>query len=261
MKIEALLLTRDFHLQRTVERTLDAFAMGVEHHTDGQKALQRVAEWKFAAVIADCDHDQGLALLEATRLEPRNKNGIAIAAVRAGLGVRVPFRSGANFVLEKPVTRERAARLVRAAYGLIAREHFRYLRHALDVPVRTLFPDGQSMQIQSRNVSARGLGLQFSSLSGRLPSVRVRFKLPEATSLVEAHGEVVWTDEYGRAGVRLLNLPPASQRVVEKWLAARNEFLTSDSLRPTLPPRADTISSGYANAIYPGAMRQVAGGD
>jgi CheY-like chemotaxis protein len=247
MRIDALLLTRDFVLQRALERCVREFAIHAEHHTSGQNVLQRVAEWKFAAVIADCDHDDGMALLQTTRLEPRNRNSIAIAVARPGVSMAVPFRSGANFVLEKPVTRERVVRLLRAAYGLIAREHFRYLRHALDVPVTTIFPRGQSELAKSRNVSTRGLGLQ-SNVTRWPTSVRLQFKLSGAATPIEADAAVIWADACGRAGLRLLNFPFASQRGFDNWIAAHTEPLAAGFLRPALPHRTDTIPQGYPHA-------------
>jgi CheY-like chemotaxis protein len=243
MRIEALLLTRDFLLHRVVERTLQAFAIGLEHHTNGQQGLQRVADWKFSAVFADCDHDDGLSLLETTRLEARNRSAIVIAMTRPGMGMRVPFRCGANFVLEKPVNRERLSRLMRAGYGLMAREHFRYLRHRLEVPVTALFRTGQSLETRSRNVSTRGLSLQSSLLTGWPSSVRLRFKFSRDAALIESEGEVVWADSGGRAGIRLHTFPPASQHFFDSWIAGRNEFIA----RP-VPPRSAAVAEGYPDA-------------
>jgi CheY-like chemotaxis protein len=253
MRIDALLLTRDFLLQRAVERSVQEFGISAEHHASGQKVLQRVAEWKFAAVITDCDHHDGMSLLETTRLEPRNRNTIAIALTQPGLSMAVPFRSGANFVLDKPVTRERVSRLLRAAYSLIAREHFRYLRHALDVPVTVLFPTGLSLQAKSRNVSTRGLGLQSNLLTGWPTCVRVYFKLPDATTAptsasIQADCEVAWADPSGRAGLKLISLPRASQREFDAWIAGKSDFLSSGLARPRLPNHADIIAQGYPRA-------------
>ena len=244
MRIDALLLTRDFTLQRAVERCVREFAIHAEHHTSGQKVLQRVAEWKFAAVLADCDHDDGMSLLQATRLVPRNRHSIVIAVARPELSMGVPFRSGANFVLEKPVTRERLVRLLRAAYGLIAREHFRYLRRELSVPVTALLTNGQEMPANARNVSTRGLGLLLN-LPRWPSSLRLQFKLPGDATRIEAAGEVIWADACGRAGLRLLNLSPQSQRGFDNWMAAHNESLAAGFLRPALPHRTDTIPQGY----------------
>jgi hypothetical protein len=247
MRIDALLLTRDFILQRAVERCAREFAIHAEHHISGPKVLQRVAEWKFSAVIADCDHDEGMSLLQATRLAPRNRNSIAIAVARPGLSMGVPFRSGANFVLEKPVTRERIVRLLRAAYGLIAREHLRYLRHALDISVTAILATGQPMPASARNVSTRGLGLQLNLT--RWPScLRLQFKLPGDATRIQAEGEVIWADACGRAGLRLAYLPPASQRRFDTWMARQNESLAAGFLRPALPHGTVTSPLRYPHA-------------
>lgn len=248
MHIDALLLTRDFLLQRAVERSVQEFGISAEHHTSGQKGLQRVAEWKFAAVITDCDHFDGMSLLQTTRLEPRNRNTIAIALTQPGLSMGVPFRSGANFVLDKPVTRERVSRLLRAAYSLIAREHFRYLRHALDVPVTVLFPTGLSLQARSRNLSTHGLGLKSNLLTGWPACVRVQFKLPAGTAPIQADCEVAWADPCGRAGLKLISLPRASQREFDAWISGKTESLSAGLAGPRLPHHADIMAQGYSHA-------------
>ena len=248
MHIDALLLTRDFLLQRAVERSVQEFGISAEHHANGQKGLQRVAEWKFAAVITDCDHYDGLSLLRTTRLEPRNRNTIAIALTQPGVSMAVPFRSGANFVLNKPVTRERVSRLLRAAYSLIAREHFRYLRHALDVPVTVLFPTGLSLQARSRNASAHGLGLQSNLLTGWPGCVRVHFRLPAATTSIQAACEVVWADPCGRAGLKLISLPRASQREFDAWIAGKSDSLSLGLVHPRQPNHAGANVQGFPHA-------------
>jgi hypothetical protein len=154
----------------------------------------------------------------------------------------VPFRSGANFVLEKPVTRERVSRLLRAAYSLIAHEHFRYLRHPMSVPVNVFF-GGQSLQAKSRNVSTRGFGLHSSLLAGWPSFVRLQFRLDGVP--IQTDAEVIWSDSSGRAGLRLQNFPSASQRAFDLWIAARTEFLTSGLVRP---PHRAYPAQGYPDA-------------
>ena len=248
MRINALLFTRDFLLQQAVERAVQEFGIQAEHHASGQKVLQRVAEWKFASVITDFDHYDGVSLLETTRLEGRNRNTIAIALTRPGSNMGSAFRSGANFMLVKPITRERVSRLLRAAYGLIAREHFRYLRHALEVPVTVRFATGLSLQATSRNVSTRGVGLQSNLLTGWPSGVRVQFMLPGARTPIEADCDVAWADACGRAGLRLLNFSHASRREFEAWLAERSEALYSGLKRPALPQHGAMMPPDYPHA-------------
>jgi CheY-like chemotaxis protein len=246
MPIETLLLTRDVHLHQVLQRALDGYGIEAEHHTSGTQALLRVSDWRFSAVIADCDHEAGLSLLKASRTISRNTNGIVIAAVPAGVGVQLPFRAGANFMLEKPVSRAATDRLVRAAYGLIAREHLRYVRRSVEVIVRTEMASGECILLRSRNLSARGLGLQSMSLTPRRGPVRVHFNLFPAQEAVEAQGEVVWTDDAGRAGLRLLKMSRDSRRMLDCWLDSHSDALCTRAPAHLLVPRHE-IPAAYAS--------------
>src|SRR5260370_24516284 len=73
----------------------------------------------------------GPAILRELRQGRSNKSCIAFAIVHGRTTVQQAFEMGANFVLDKPISLERATRSVRAAQGLIMRERRRYQRHLL----------------------------------------------------------------------------------------------------------------------------------
>ena len=51
--------------------------------------------------------------------------------------------------------------------------------------------------------------------------MRLRFDLPETDNFVEAQGEITWTDERGKTGIRFIEISDRLQHDLEQWLAAR----------------------------------------
>ena len=50
--------------------------------------------------------------------------------------------------------------------------------------------------------------------------LRMCLDLPETRKFVHASGQVMWTDDTGRAGVRFSFLPDSSRQVLKEWLFA-----------------------------------------
>jgi hypothetical protein len=88
------------------------------------------------------------------------------------------------------------------------------------------------------------------------PDCRVyfQFALPGHTSLIRLSGEVVWQDSTGRVGVRFVNVPSASRRVLCNWLTANQPATVSAApqvprpeailkIAPPEPEPSDSLSS------------------
>jgi len=64
----------------------------------------------------------------------------------------------------------------------------------------------------------------------------LRFVLPGTSQLIEATGEVIWSDDGGRAGVFFSGLTPASRSHLRSWLAKRGAK-AKNAVRVLLPPQ------------------------
>src|SRR5207249_6412092 len=145
------------------------------------------------------------------------------------------FGQGANFVVYKPVSVERAAGSLRAARDLMAREKRTKLRVALHAPASIAYGNAENVAATLLDLSEDGLAIQSER---RLPlrcKVYFQFSLPGQKSVVRLSGEVVWQDTSGRVGIRFADVPQASRRVLIDWIKSQ-AFEQAPSLKAAAPP-------------------------
>jgi hypothetical protein len=184
--------------------------------------LQALGKRKFDAIVVDCDHGSGKDVLKQVRETPAHKRAITFAIIGNGTSVQDAFAMGANFVLDKPMSAERATRTVRAAQGLMIRERRRYFRHRVKVAVSLFLASGQEIKAMLANLSETGIAVDSPHLFEANTPIRVRFTLPSSHSLIEAKGEIAW-QKAKQAGIRFMQIDKSYQRELEQWLAKRFE--------------------------------------
>ena len=223
MSLQSFLLSRDPEALAVMRRVLESVGIEVAVFTAPEEAMKVLQQKKFDAVIVDCDDMDGSTnVLRAIRQVPSNKSTIAFAIVNGITTVRDAFSMGANFVLDKPLSFDRASRSLRAAHGLMVRERRRYFRQNLSAPVTLSFGNVQNAAAQVTNLSEGGMAVQLKGQElGPNWSVKFRFDLPEANAQIEGRGEFAWADSDGHAGVRFLYIQPSMQEQLERWLQTR----------------------------------------
>ena len=147
------------------------------------------------------------------------------------------FKAGANFVLAKPVEDTVLRGFLDLAVGRMEREHRRYFRHKLSVPIRLFCNTGESLAGKVINVSEGGLALAPFGPAPVQGVVTVQFELPSAQpQTFKAKAEVVWNDAHA-VGLRFLRVAPECRSNFGAWL---------DSLEAQLQFRQSTRSSNPA---------------
>jgi len=208
----------------------DGFSTVVKQRTPAsmllERATQLLAKRKFDAIVVDCDDVEGAPeVLRELRKSPSNKRAMAFAVINGSTTVKDAFEMGANFVLDKPLTAERALRSFRAAHGLMKREHRRYFRTHVEGEVQLTTPGGQQLRGTITNLSESGMALQMSEVGTALKTstiVKMRFALPGRCRL-EAKGEVIRSDSGRGVAIRFLHLDQKMQRELEQWLGQQLE--------------------------------------
>ena len=111
MALQALLLSRDPEVHRTLRRVLDAANIDLDLSNDTEQARHILLRRKYDALLVDCDDiPNGPLLLREMRQGKSNKSCIAFALVNGKTSIQQAFEMGANFVLDKPISADRAAR-------------------------------------------------------------------------------------------------------------------------------------------------------
>ena len=224
MALDALLLSRDPSLLQLMRRLLDDLGIRSQVCSSSAAAQNLLHGTKFEAVVVDCDDlAGGNDLLRSLRLLPTNRNSIVFAVINGATGVRSAFEMGANFVLEKPVTAERAARNLKAAHGLMVRERRRFTRRPLDVQVLLKVGDGPEVRARATDISESGIGLFALTALDPGASLRFRMVLPGNEAWLEGKAQVVWSSPQVGCGLQILTMRNELRVQLARWLAQRIE--------------------------------------
>jgi hypothetical protein len=126
--------------------------------------------------------------------------------------------AGASFVVEKPVSVEKAVHTLSAARNMILKGRLRYHREALDVPVSLKCSPSTEMPAHLLNLSQGGLRVHLQRPAPLTGKIGINFSLPGTALPLEARGEVAWTDKQGNAGIRLIEISEPMKRNLQLWL-------------------------------------------
>ena len=226
--LKALLLTRDQEVLRVIRRVLETVSIDLETVTSTDAARQTVDRRKFDAILIDCDDVQsGCDLMRELRRGKSNAKSIVFAITNRVTTVKDAFAIGANFVLDKPISPDRAARSLRAAHGLIMRERRRYHRHPLQTTAHISYGNLRDVPIPLSNISEGGVALSTTRTADMIGTVSLRFELPGCNRSLEAKGEFVWTNDAGRVGVRFTTMPTSTKSALDSWIARQLDMSTA----------------------------------
>lgn len=120
-------------------------------------------------------------------------------------------------------------------------ERRRYVRHKLHTPVYASFNGPQAGMVvdlsELLDLHEDGFAVQTSERLEVNRAVTLCLDLPETKSYIHGSGQVIWSDDSGRGGIRFSGLPESSRQILKQWLfanlliacsnhAARTEQLT-----------------------------------
>ncbi len=222
MNLDSLLISQDDNLLAVLRPALEQISVNLEVCPQPRSGSELMAKRKFDAIIIDCDDLQnGVELLKGLRHSQSNARSVSFAVVNGKTTTQQAFASGANFVLQKPLTPLHASRCFNAALNFMVRERRRYFRHPVDMPLRISLPHKREMTATATNLSEGGMSIR---ILGKLPKeteARFRFTLPTTNISLELKGRVAWADEAGRIGIRFIDVPQSSQYQLDQWLTDR----------------------------------------
>ena len=183
------------------------------------RGLELLDSQRFDAIVLDYRADQSSEeFLARLRQSAKNRTSMLIAVVDSEFNARPVFGLGANFVLYRPLSSERTRISLRAARGLMRRERRRAPRKPVHSTANIAYPGAPELNAALTDLSDGGTSLLTAK---RLPSeckVYFEFALPGQQQLVRLSGEVAWQDASGRTGIRFLDVPQASRRLMQTWL-------------------------------------------
>ena len=160
------------------------------------------------------------------RRSPSNRNSILFAISESDADTADAFKDGSNFVLRRPLTERSINQNLRAGYGLILREHRRYFRCPVEVPVALCRLGMTEISAHVVNISEGGIAIVTAALLKPGIEVRVECTLSGYESPFIAESTVCWCRE-GHIGLQFISLPQEIKAKLHGWL--------SRSLEKSLP--------------------------
>src|SRR5208282_6453979 len=186
MNLESLLISRDASLLGILRPALEKLSVNFQICGESQAATDQLTKRKFDAVIIDCDDMQnGFDLLHALRQSGGNAKSVSFAVVNGKTTTQQAFQSGANFVLQKPLTPLHATRCFHAALNFMIRERRRYYRYPIEMPVHVSVAKAGEVKASSTNLSESGIALRVTSKLEKDMTVGLRFTLPTTNISLE----------------------------------------------------------------------------
>lgn len=219
MALTSLLVCADAKAVHVLNRLLQDLGMRVELCGDPQLALNRLSEQAFDVLVADCNHESAaIELIAYARNNSPNNAAAVIALVDSRNDVREIFAQGANFVLYKPVSAERAATSLQAARTLIGNERRSKRRVQADANAAIAYANIENIPVKLVDLSEEGIAILSKQKLPVRSKVYFQFVLPGNASVARLSGEVMWQDTSGRVGIRFADVPTTSRRLISEWL-------------------------------------------
>jgi hypothetical protein len=152
-----------------------------------------------------------------------------VAILDAGSGMRSAFEFGANFVLYKPVSVERAKSSFRAARALMKKERRRNSRIEIHIPVEMSSNEsGARFKVNSTDLGEGGLALSLPRRSKPHGKWALSFTLPGSATVLEVDAEFAWEGTGTQVGLRFQNQTPEFARQLREWIGRNSPDVEKD---------------------------------
>jgi CheY-like chemotaxis protein len=219
MNLRSLLLCADEKIVRVLRRTLDELEIAVELFTSAEDVVSKLGRERFEAIIVDCAGPGAVEVLRSSRSAPLNRRAVAVAILDPNSGLRSAFELGANFVLYKPVTVERAKSSFRAARALMKKERRHNARVSVQVSVEMSSAEsGSHLTVSTRDVSEGGLAILLPrrcDLGGRW---QLSFRLPGSDAVLEVAAELAWEGTETQVGLHFEDPSAEVVSALREWI-------------------------------------------
>ncbi len=234
MKLNVLLMCRNQASLRILGTAFHGIGIEPEVCLSAPDAMELLVKGHYSALVLDFDLPGAVQVARMARMISPDRRPVIFTMIGAMTPVGGAFQAGANFVLYKPLEAEQVIRSLRAARGFMNPDRRRSPRHEVQTLVYLHFNVGELPALML-DVSEQGLALQAAEPFPKVQEVPLRFVLPGTAHNVEATGQVIWSNEDGRAGMFFSRLTPASRKHLKDWLH-KHGAKKKDAVRVLMEP-------------------------
>jgi CheY-like chemotaxis protein len=221
MALDCLVVTCDPTLLGQIKANFSARGASLDLRQDSASAVELASRRHWDGLIIDCDDVAGAKEALVTMRSCRsNQQTLIIAVLNGSTSAEAALDMGANFILSKPIEESRLRGVLDIAVPKMEREHRRYFRYDIDLPVRFQNHLGQTFNSRMKNVSEGGMAIKLVDpvhLNGVVP---VDFDIPSIQPHpFHAKADIVWCDSFSM-GLRFLHIEKDSEYALQSWLSS-----------------------------------------
>jgi CheY-like chemotaxis protein len=219
MGLHCLIVTSDIDLLGQIKGNLSEHGALLDLRQDSESAIELAARRHWDGLVIDCDDVAGAGeAITHVRNSRSNKHTFVLAVTNGVTDAGEALDLGANVVLSKPVHETRLRNVLDVTIPKMEREHRRYFRYDVNLPVRCCSQDRRPFAAKMKNVSEGGLAINLIDPLRLEGVVEVEFDLP-STGLQTFHAkaDVAWSDAFAM-GLRFLHIDKNSRSGLQAWL-------------------------------------------
>jgi len=177
--------------------------------------VQRLQREKFEACVMRLD-GEAEPILQAARNSPSNRRIVIYGLTPDPRAAMKYSRYGINAILNEPLERQAALKVVRATYLLVIHELRRYVR--LPVAADVEIYSGPSVhRAVSQEISGGGMSLKVERPISLAPPLQLGFTLPGAEP-VKIKAELCWQREQQTLLGMRFDLADQGRQRIKKWI-------------------------------------------
>lgn len=245
MTLQALLVSKDDDAADVLSRVLAGSGIAAERFSDVEVAQSRLGEQRFDALVVDFDEPESADRLLRFAAEGNAGNlPITVALLSDDASVRDAQKTGAKFILHKPLTMQQATASLRSATALLKRERRSSFRVPVQVPVQLSISGTDPVEGIMLDLSQEGMDVLAAQPLQASTQIGLRFTLPDGSLEVDAHGDIAWANPNGQCGVRFLDVPAETAGKLKDWLHANAPELPPEEAEPVSQCKLTDLSLG-----------------
>jgi len=167
---------------------------GIQTISGAGDAEKRLQKEKFEACVVNLGGPDAERVLSAARNSASNSR-IVIYGISRDTQEALRFsKLGINAVIDHPIDRQSALKVVRSTHLLVVHELRRYVRLPVVTEVKVEHPQG-NFECNSVEISAGGMSMKTDVRLAKETPVEVTFSLPPKGNVVASRATVCWKRE------------------------------------------------------------------
>jgi hypothetical protein len=222
LPLEFALVSSDYAAVTAISRGVKKYGAKSSLSPGGDSARDSLRRRKVDGVFVDMEAPGALQLIMDIRKGTSNSKSVIFACVQSSKESTVTLSAGANFLLIKPLTADGVALHLTIAKEMMEREHRRYFRHPVNLPVLLKDADGDQ-RARMANLSEGGIAVRATRALKHSSIIDFEFELPFGAT-VSGRGQVAWTNQEGMSGILVHSFHGKGREQLEGWLNSREQL-------------------------------------